>query len=61
MKMIDLLLNWLRRGRDRELLCVMTERELCDLGIGRGEIPFLLRGTAGLSRGAAAQPSTSGR
>jgi uncharacterized protein YjiS (DUF1127 family) len=43
MKLIDLLLSWRRRRQDRELLRAMSDRELCDLGIGRGEIPALLQ------------------
>ncbi len=50
MKLIDLLLSWRRRRQDRELLRGMTDRELCDLGIGRGEIPALLQEGRPLSR-----------
>lgn len=50
MRLINLLLSWRRRRQDRELLRAMTDRELCDLGIGRGEIPALLQEGGPLSR-----------
>ena len=40
-----------RVGRDQRLLRAMSERELCDLGVGRSEIPGLVSDAVALRSG----------
>ena len=43
MRSMELTAKWLTRRRDRRLLEAMTDYELRDIGIDRGQIDFALR------------------
>jgi uncharacterized protein YjiS (DUF1127 family) len=58
MKLLTWLRRWRRRSADRKALTQMSERELADLGIGRGELGHLLALPPGATarRGQARRP-----
>lgn len=42
MNILDTLRRWRQRQADRQVLVNMSERELRDLGIGRGDLAYML-------------------
>ena len=57
----DAFLEWCKRERLRTQLCQLTDVELMDIGITRGEIDYVATNRANDPRGAVLAPGISAR
>jgi uncharacterized protein YjiS (DUF1127 family) len=39
-RLVDKLLEWIERGRTRHVLAGLTDAELKDIGLGRGDVAY---------------------